>query len=79
MANTAGQTLSPVPLGGPDVLWYRALQVAVNNASAYACTTAQRPPTASIGFSLLDTTLGKPIWLKSVNPNVWIDATGAVV
>lgn len=79
MANSAGQTLSQVPLNGPDIKWYTALTTAVNNASAYASTTAQRPPKASIGFSLFDTTLGKPIWLKSVNPSVWVDATGAVV
>jgi hypothetical protein len=23
-----------------------------------------------------DTTLGYPIWLESVNPDVWVDATG---
>ena len=79
MANTAGVTLPPVPPTGPDAKWYFQLQMAVNNANAYACTTATRPPSAPRGFSLLDTTLGRPIWLKSVNPNVWIDATGAVV
>jgi hypothetical protein len=43
-------------------------------------TTAQRPTVGiNIGDPYLDETLGKPIWLKSVVPTVWIDATGASV
>ena len=32
-----------------------------------------------IGMPFLDMTLGKPIFLLSINPDVWIDATGAAV
>jgi hypothetical protein len=32
-----------------------------------------------IGLQYFDTTLGKTIWLKSVNPDVWVDGTGAAV
>jgi hypothetical protein len=43
------------------------------------CTTATRPDTtkSSIdnGFSILDETLGKPIWWNGTN---WIDATGTI-
>lgn len=47
-------------------------------------TTSQRPADASrtplyIGQSYFDTSLGKPIWVKSRNPTVWVDATGASV
>ncbi len=43
-------------------------------------TTAQRPTSnINIGDFYLDETLGKPIWLESVNPTVWIDATGLPV
>lgn len=46
-------------------------------------TTAQRPTFAFglyVGFQYFDTTLGKPIFVKTVaNPPVWVDATGAVV
>ncbi len=46
--------------------------------------TANRPIDSSqnqlyIGQSYFDTTLGKPIWVKSKNPTVWVDATGASV
>lgn len=46
-------------------------------------TTAQRPTNAVdgryIGMPYFDTTVGKPIFLKSVNPDVWIDAAGNTV
>jgi hypothetical protein len=43
-------------------------------------TTAQRVPVpSSIGFQYFDTTLGKPIWVKSLNPTVWVDAMGTTV
>ncbi len=33
-----------------------------------------------VGQMFYDTTLGKPVWLKSVgSPDVWVDATGASV
>ena len=32
-----------------------------------------------IGMNFYDTSLHKPIWLDSVNPDVWHDATGAIV
>lgn len=43
-------------------------------------TTANRPTTGLyLGMTYFDTTLGKPIWLQSVGPSVWCDATGAAV
>jgi hypothetical protein len=42
------------------------------------CTTATRPTNCAQGQQALDTTLGKPIWLKTT-PSAWIDATGATV
>lgn len=46
-----------------------------------AGTTAQRPPNGPVGMSYFDTTLGKPVWLKTASvggtPAVWVDATGA--
>jgi len=47
-------------------------------------TTAQRPVNTAqsfmyVGQSYFDTTLGKPVFVKSLNPTVWIDAAGTVV
>lgn len=59
--------------------WFQRVQnavVAVNGSGA----TAQRPVKLLwIGRSFFDTDLGQPVWVKSVNPAVWVDATGTVV
>jgi len=40
-----------------------------------AGTTALRPTDAKVGYRYFDTTLGKPVWLKTA-PSTWVDATG---
>jgi hypothetical protein len=41
--------------------------------------TANRPTTGIwIGRQYFDTTLGKPVYVKSVKPIVWVTATGVV-
>lgn len=41
--------------------------------------TGSRPTTELwIGRRYFDTTLGKPIYLKSIGPNVWVDGVGTV-
>ncbi len=47
-------------------------------------TITNRPPDSTtnplyVGQGYFDTTLGKPIWVKSRNPTVWVDATGSSV
>lgn len=39
-------------------------------------TTAARPTDAGLYFRYFDTTLGKPVFLKT-QPSGWVDATGA--
>ena len=42
--------------------------------------TASRPTKGLwVGLPYFDTTLGYPVWLRSVNPNVWVNSTGAIV
>lgn len=42
--------------------------------------TAERPDKLLwVGRVFFDATLGHPIWLQSINPTVWCDATGAAV
>jgi hypothetical protein len=52
--------------------WTPAMVKAAANRSG---TTAQRPTTSPVGFSYYDTTLNKPVWLKTT-PSTWVDATG---
>lgn len=42
-------------------------------------TTAQRPVSPSINQQYFDTTLGEPIWCKSLGPVVWVNAAGVQV
>lgn len=79
MSNQSGQKLSPPPPHGPDKEWYNKLRDTVNLAYASAYTTATRPAAPFVGQGTFDTTLGKPIWCKSLNPVVWVDATGTAV
>ena len=41
--------------------------------------TANRPTTVEVGTRYFDTTLGKPVWVKSTGPTVWVDAAGTTV
>ena len=46
--------------------------------------TTARPVSSSqnqiyIGQQYFDTTLGKPIWAKQLNPLVWVDGQGTIV
>jgi hypothetical protein len=84
-------SLSPAPLsmdlnakGGTTASAWRAwlsqlfgVASTVNNAG----TTANRPVGSSqiplaIGQRYFDTTLGIPVWIKSLNPTVWVNASG---
>jgi hypothetical protein len=64
------------------IAFFSVLQM-VAFASTRSGTTAQRPTSATagrwIGMPYFDTSLGKPIWLKSINTDVWVDATGGAV
>ena len=73
------QRVPPVPANGPDMRWYNTLVATVNDAYAGTTTTAQRPPKPVIGQHYFDTSLGVPIWCKSLNPTVWVNGTGTVV
>lgn len=56
----------------------RVHQVATSAQQSGA--TADRPTAGLwIGRQYFDTTLGKPVWVQSVRPAVWVDATGSPV
>lgn len=61
--------------------WLQWMQRTHNGAATLQQSgiTADRPITLLwIGRFYFDTTIGKPIWLKSINPNVWVDGAGTV-
>ena len=59
--------------------WFTRVHNAV--ASLYQSgTTANRPTSLLwVGRVYMDTTLGKPVWVKSVKPTVWVDGAGTTV
>ena len=71
--------LTPVPSEKPDLRWLQLLQQVVNDALGSTTTTAKRPLAPFVGYSIFDVTLNKPIWCKSLNPVVWVDASGTAV
>lgn len=88
-------SLSPIPssmnaivdklgrLGAEFRAWFESINYWLRPIGSTG-TTANRPVDTSqiplyIGQTYFDTTLNKPIWVKSKNPTVWVDATGASV
>lgn len=71
--------LPPAPPAGVDAKWLQQLQATVNWNFNAQSTTAKRPTNAVIGQHLFDTTIGQPIWCKSLNPIVWVNGVGTVV
>lgn len=58
-------------------VWFTNLWVQTNSISG---PTADRPTKdLFVGKQYYDTTLNKPIWLRSVRPTVWKDAAGVTV
>lgn len=56
--------------------WFTAAWNVLDSVDASG-TTANRPTkNLFIGRPYFDTTIGKPIWLKSVRPTVWVTADG---
>lgn len=64
----------------PTSEWLMAVY-RIANAVYSSGTTSQRPAKELwVGRTYFDTTLNKPIWVKTVTPSVvWVDATGATV
>jgi hypothetical protein len=59
--------------------WFSQAQQILQDLSSSG-STASRPTNALYtGKFYFDTTLGLPIWVKSVNPTVWVNGAGAAV
>ena len=56
--------------------WFSKIQNVLKTVNAHG-TTAQRPTTGLyIGMMYFDDTLGFPVWLQSVGPDVWVRYDG---
>lgn len=59
--------------------WFSVAHSILQDVSNAGPTTNRPTTVMYVGKTYFDTTLGKPIWLKSGPPAVWVDATGAAV
>jgi hypothetical protein len=86
--------ISPIPtinhITGSDRLlhpayqaWFASLQQQVKTLGSTG-TTSNRPVHTTnaplyVGYMYFDATLGYPVWVKSFNPTVWVNASGTPV
>lgn len=63
----------------PEQLAWHTQLARIVNAGVSSGTTAERPVAFLFeGRFYWDTTLGKPVFVKSLNPTVWVDGAGTV-
>lgn len=63
----------------PWLEWFNLAHQTIT-AARQSGPTASRPASLVwIGRQYFDTTIGKPVYVKSVKPIVWVDAAGTVV
>lgn len=85
-------SVGPAPLSGPITdkqvtpiwrAWFSNLFIFVQALGTNGATVNRPVATTTVplwvGQPYFDQTLGKPIWIKSLNPTVWVDATGTPV
>ncbi|MDR4470656.1 MAG: hypothetical protein MRJ68_20535 [Nitrospira sp.] len=66
------------PMDGPKWARWFIQFVSAFNAMTATGSTAQRPsPAPFVGFMFFDTTLGKPVWAKTLTQYVLADGTNA--
>lgn len=68
--------------GVPTITWeavFTHWHAIIETGQQSGATTARPTSQLWIGRFFFDTTLGKPVWVKSVQPTVWVDGSGAVV
>lgn len=62
----------------PWLAWFNSVYITCFSTQESG-VTANRPTTNLwIGRRYFDTSLGKPVYLKSTGPNVWVDGVGTV-
>ncbi|WIF20472.1 hypothetical protein SEA_BERKA_8 [Arthrobacter phage Berka] len=73
-ADPATATIAELRVGSQTATRLISPQLLKDYVSASG-TTAARPTDATVGFEYFDTTLGKPVWLKTA-PSAWVDSAG---
>lgn len=63
----------------PWLRWFNLVHQTITAARQSGPTSDRPSETLWIGRQYFDTTLGKPVYVKSVRPTVWVDAAGTTV
>ena len=64
---------------GPWAAWFSALNNLIRPLGGNGATTARPASNLYVGLMFFDTTLGYPVFIKSLNPTVWVNGAGSVV
>jgi len=59
--------------------WLTTVQNAVKPLGGNGATTARPSTGLYIGLQYFDATLGYPVFVKSLNPTVWVNGSGSTV
>ena len=59
--------------------WLSTVQAAVKPLGANGLTAARPTTGLYVGQQFFDATLGYPVFVKSLNPTVWVNGAGGVV
>jgi lysophospholipase L1-like esterase len=77
--NNAIQNIGGIIYNDADLtLYYKTAGLGVYQVQSIHASSG-RPSSPTQGMMFFSTDLNKPIWCKSVSPNIWVDATGAVI
>ena len=58
--------------------WFNRAHDIISSAQQSGATADRPTKVLWIGRRFFDTTLGKPVYLKSIRPSVWVDGAGTV-
>lgn len=59
--------------------WFSRVHTIVTSLQQSGATADRPTSVLWLGRRYFDTTLGIPVWVQSVKPTVWVDATGSAV
>ena len=58
--------------------WFTRVQAIVSSAQQSGITADRPTSVLWVGRRYMDTTLGKPVYVRGIRPTVWVDGVGTV-
>lgn len=66
-------------LHGPWAAWFSLLSFILQPIGGNGVTASRPTNNLYVGLMFFDSTLGYPVFIKSLNPTVWVSGAGVVV